>query len=1365
VKFFKKFRAHRIVRYTGTTAMVAVAILAAGVVSTLTVDLGPAARGFAEREGSKALKRPIHIGALSIHVLSGKFIVQDFSIGGLEATHRPFFTAKRLALALDWSTAVRRRPVFTVTSVELTDWEMLVEKWSDGHNFPKFSRDRDPDEPADPNGPRVKATMQYLRAWRGRFAYEDHGAPWSIVAPNIDMTITNLPRYHGEATFHGGTIAIQDHVPMWANFKARFDIDGSRLHMRQIEFETDGAHSAAVGEVDLSRWPEMTYDVKSRVDFQRMREVFFQKERWALSGEGNFTGKFHLFKGGHDLAGNFTSKMAGVYDYHFPSLYGSLHWTPRLFEVTEAGSQLYGGDARFAFSMKPLGTPERATARFDASYENVDLAQITDFYELAGVRFAGRISGDNTLEWPVGAFRDNRGAGHVSALPPPGVRPMSAALGAVDDDALDEWGPFAPAPLPRYVPIAGDVSYRLDPDRIVVEEGRFITEQTHVAFEGSTAWGEASRFHFHVVSNDWQESDSVLAGILTDFGAPTRPVAFGGRGEFDGMMTGPFRRPRVEGVFTGQDLRAWDTVWGSGSGRIDVQNSYITVSDGIVRRGDSEIRADGLFSLGYPRRDGGQQIDARFRVSRRDLDEIRHAFEIDDYPVSGLLSGEFHLTGEYERPVGFGAMTVEHGTAYDEPFDKGTASLRFDGDGVRLDSVSIVKGPGTLTGAAFVGWDGTYSFNAIGQRVRIEDIAAFSYPQIQPSGTIGFSAGGSGTFETPRYDVKFRTNDLSVVNEPVGQVTGTLAMRGNELNGEVDVTSSRLAITGTGRIALTPQADAELTFRFHESSLDPYVRLFVPKLSPYTTAVASGTLRVVGELADVDHLLVDGTVDSVEMRLFDYELRNGGPIKLALDQHVIRVDDLQLVGEDTRLRIGGVIGLHDQRIALQAVGDANLGILQGFFPNAVRGSGRAELMAAVNGPLFEPEFSGTATITNGRIRHFSMPNSLDAINGVVRFDSRGVGLDDVTATMGGGRVQFGGRIALDGYLPGDLNITARGEGLQLRVPEGVRSTVDADLAVRGNFKAPTIGGNVIVRNATWNRRIDPTGGLFDFGSSSGPGSAVATDTSGATPIPVRFDIEVLVPSTLRIENNMARLLVSADLQLRGTSERPLLFGRAEVDRGEILFEGRRYLVTRGAIEFNNPTRIEPFFDVETETRVRVPNQTYRVTVSFAGTTQSLQPQFSSDPPLASDTDVVALLFSDVRRDEGTAELRARQFPNERQTDILTSRATQLLASPLSSEVGRVVEQTFGVDTFQLTPSLFDPYSQTTATPRINPSARVTIGKRLSDRAYLTFSRSLSTSQNDQILLLEYDESDRLSWILSRNENQTYAVEVRVRHTF
>jgi translocation and assembly module TamB len=799
-------------------------------------------------------------------------------------------------------------------------------------------------------------------------------------------------------------------------------------------------------------------------------------------------------------------------------------------------------------------------------------------------------------------------------------------------------------------------------------------------------------------------------------------------------------------------------MWGDGTAQVVIENQYVTIDRGVVRLDDSEILAEGRFSLGYPRRDQGDEIDATFRVSRRDLQSVRHAFVLDDYPIAGRLSGVFTLTGAYERPIGFGAMTIEEGVAYGEPFEKGTASVRLDGSGIRLDGVHIAAA-GLVSGAAFIGWDSTYAFDMDGRGFPVERLSTFAFPRAQPTGTLAFSATGRGTFDDPRNDVRFQIQDLFVADEGVGEVSGTLLLRGTELTGEVSVASPRLAMTGTGRIALAARQEAELTFRFHDTSLDPYVRLFVPRLSPFTTAVATGTVRVTGALSAFDRLVVDASVDSLDMRLFDYAVRNARPIRLALAEEVVRVDDLQLVGEDTQLTIGGTVAIARERIALKAEGDANLGILQGFFRN-VRGSGHARLAAAIDGPLYEPTLLGRATITDGRVRHFSLPNSLDGINGSVEFDSRGIGLDDLTAVMGGGRVQFGGRIGLEGYQPGELSVTARGDGMQLRYPAGVRSTVDADLTVRGSFVAPTLGGVVTVRSATWTERFDPTGGLFDFGGGGDGPAPAAPASTGA--VPLRFDLAIVVPSTLRIENNLARLVASADLQLRGTYDRPVLFGRAEVDRGEIMFEGRRYLVTRGAIDFNNPSRIEPFFDVEAETRVRVPGQTYRVIVSAAGTMARMQPQLSSDPPLPA-PDVLALLFSDVRR-SADVELRALQNPNEVQTDILAARATQLLAAPISSEVGRVVEQTFGVDTFQLTPSLIDPYSYSTS-PRVNPSARVTIGKRISDRVYLTFSRSLSSSLNDQILLLEYDESDRLSWILSRNEDQTYAVEVRVRHAF
>lgn len=1328
-----------------------VAILAAAIVTSLTVDLGPALRRRAEVEGSKRVHRPMRIGRLSVRLLQGRFVLEDFVIEGLAPTDRPFLRAKRIELSTPWSTLLRKELLFD--SIVMTDWQMVVETWPNGrHSFPKLT----PDGPSGPK--RFTTTLQYVRATRGEFTLEDHGTPWSTVARNLDVTVTKVFEYRGRASFSGGTVTFQNYVPMWADMRSTFKIDGGKVHFDRIDLRTDGARSILTGDVDLARWPEQTYQVNSRVDFPRMRELFFAKERFGLFGQGDFRGTFHLYKGGRELEGSFTSDLAGVNDYRFPALRGRLLWLPDRFNVSDASARFYGGRARFTYSMAPLGRPTRPLARFDATYQDVDLAAFTDFLDTKGIRLAGRATGRNLLEWPLGRFAEHRGEGQIAVQPPAGARVLGriapSELISEEERLGSEWGPFDPHPSLAHLPIGGELAYRFDPEWIDIAPSRVATPKSYVEFQGRTAYGERSRLPFHVTSADWQESDRVLAGVITAFGSPTSAVPIGGHGEFDGVMLNAFRAPRVEGTFVGERMRAWDVTWGSGRAKIVVENSYVDVTGGIIRRDGAEIYANGRFALGYPRKDRGEEIDARVQIVRRPLADLRHAFELDDYSVEGTLSGEFHLIGKYETPFGFGRMTIGPGVAYGEPFESATAALRFEGNGVRFDGLETQKGTGEITGAAFVGWNGTYSFNADGRRIPMERVAAAAYPEAPLSGLMDFSASGSGTFDVPRYDVRIRIRDLFVRDEGIGEVTGRIAVRGKVLTLETEAASPRLSVSGAGRIALTPQADAELSFRFTESSLDPYVRTFQPALSPFTTAVASGTIRVVGELRDIDHLLVDGTVEQLEMRLFDYKLQNAGPIRLALDQHTARVDRMRLVGEDTQLDLSGAIGLHDQRISLQARGDANLGILQGFFRD-IRSAGRAELVGEIQGPLRAPVLSGSAVISDGRLRHFSLPHSLEAVNGRVTFDAGGIRLDGVTARLGGGAVRFGGRIGLTGYTPGELDVTATGENMRLRYPEGIRSIVNADLSLRGGFRSPTLGGSVQVLSAVSSRSFDTGGELFEFSRPGAPGAPSPAEPT----IPLRFDVRIVAPSSLRVENNAARIVSSADLNLRGTYDRPLLFGRAEVERGEVRFEGKRYLVTRGTIDFTNPTRIEPFFDVEAETRVRVPGQTYRVVLGATGTPQRFNYELTSDPPLPP-VDILSLLLSDVTPTRDV-ELRAIQSPNTAEERLIRERATRALVGAVSQEVGKLAEQAFGLEVFQLTPMLADPNQQSS---RLTPSARLTIGKRISDRVYLTYARSLSSTR-DQIILLEYDQSDRLSWILSQNEDRTYALDIRVRHTF
>ena len=228
---------------------------------------------------------------------------------------------------------------------------------------------------------------------------------------------------------------------------------------------------------------------------------------------------------------------------------------------------------------------------------------------------------------------------------------------------------------------------------------------------------------------------------------------------------------------------------------------------------------------------------------------------------------------------------------------------------------------------------------------------------------------------------------------------------------------------------------------------------------------------------------------------------------------------------------------------------------------------------------------------------------------------------------------------MNGFTPGELSLTANGEQMRVRYPEGFRSLVDADLWLRGSAASPILGGIVTVRDALWSKRFEVDPNVFELGG----GSPTLVTGPAAPTLPVRFDIQVNAPSSLRVENNIAHVVSSAELKLQGTYDKPLLFGHAEIERGDIVFEGNRYLVTRGSIDFLNPAgRIEPLFDIEAETRVRVPAQTYRVTVSVNGTPNRVSLTLASDPPLP-EVDIISLLFGQTtrRRQRGTARFAAR----------------------------------------------------------------------------------------------------------------------------
>ncbi|MEO7133499.1 MAG: hypothetical protein ABI024_04690, partial [Vicinamibacterales bacterium] len=483
-------RAGRTVYRYARRFAVTIGVIVAGVlVSTLTIDLGPYLKARAEKAGGDFLQRKMTIGRLGVHIARGQFVVENLRIDGMLPNEPAWLEAKRLDVSLTW-TALFKREIL-LESIEMSDWRMIVESFPDGRQtFPRLTG---PPRKPRTGPPVVVTTMQYVHAERGELIFNDYGSDWRAVARNMDVVVNKGAEYQGQASFTKGTIVIQKYEPMTADMSVAFKFQNGQIVMDRIDLVTDGAVSTMTGVAELANWPEQLYHIKSKIQFPRQREVFFARDKFTLSGEGDFIGTFHMLKGGRELKGQFTSAGLGLNDYRFPNLEGEVVWVRDRMEVTRATADFAGGTADFRYLMAPLGNKQQpARAVFDVNYRDVDLNALTEFYKMAGLRLTGRASGRNEMSWPLGRYAERQGSGATTFTSVAGLQgPLVPADAAAEArERYKEQGPFSNHIPLTPVAVAGDVTYAFDPEAIRFEPSRIVTEDTYIAFEGATAYGD-----------------------------------------------------------------------------------------------------------------------------------------------------------------------------------------------------------------------------------------------------------------------------------------------------------------------------------------------------------------------------------------------------------------------------------------------------------------------------------------------------------------------------------------------------------------------------------------------------------------------------------------------------------------------------------------------------------------------------------------------------------------------------------------------------------------------------------------------------------------------------------------------------------
>ena len=393
--------------------------------------------------------------------------------------------------------------------------------------------------------------------------------------------------------------------------------------------------------------------------------------------------------------------------------------------------------------------------------------------------------------------------------------------------------------------------------------------------------------------------------------------------------------------------------------------------------------------------------------------------------------------------------------------------------------------------------------------------------------------------------------------------------------------------------------------------------------------------------------------------------------------------------------------------------------------------------------MSDPHIQGQARITNAQFAYADFPNSFSQANGSFFFDENQVRIDNFSAVSGGGKVEAGGDIIFGGEQIKLMNLRIQGREVRIRYPEGMRNVVDADLTLRGSQQAQELSGNIRIVSASFQKGYDPITQYFENRSSqmSWPG---AKELGGG----LSLDLSITGDRNIKLDTQLIKMTSRADLRVKGTASSPLVTGSIEASGGELYFQGARYRITRGRLEFVNPLRIDPRIDLEAESDLR----DYRVVLTINGTAGKFRADLRSDPPLPT-VDLFGLVSSGGTAGGPRGCILPPLSADRAAARHLLPRLRRCFRKGLSMKMGSGVKRLFGIDRFRVDPFLVGNER--------DPSARVTFGQQITKDFSITYSTSVSSNEQ-QVILIEYRVNDSTSVIASRDAEGSFGLDVRFR---
>ena len=1300
---------------------VLVALLTAGYSLWRAPEWG--ARGL-EHALARFFHRPVRIAALQLHPSTFEIEIRGLTVGGLDASSPPFLEAPIVRVRP--SLAPLRVGRLVLSRVRVEGLRVRVRAFPNpplgpgGDDIPKFGgggRGR---------GRGLELAIERLVVVGGEFSLNHQRVPLELDLPDFRGRLAALPGggLAGHLAFRPGQLQMPPapELPVGTDVDLRFErgmltVESGRLYAQNTDLVYNG-------RLRLIGRPQGQLKLDGAVDLAVLERHVF-RSGLGFEGRARWGGLLSVDGSRLRIEGRMDGEAGRFMAQAVPRFATLLTYdgTSGL-QLRELALTALGGSGQLGIAVPPgsSGLPLRVHGSMQGADGEALLRLVFGWGEL---RVGTAATGSVDVRWPRGRAR--------------------AISGTLEVDLAER--------RDGRLPLAGRVVWSARDGRQTYDRVELRGPGLQARLEGEVEANQRARLALDAETADIATTEAALVQVRRALGnAEAQPTGASGSGAFVGRWRGSVDWPVYEGHFRGTNIGYAGVDWGRAewSGRLDTANETVDSETLILSKGEGELRFEGRTEIGwYGQKDS---LSGRVRLESWPVEDLV-TFMGWKVAASGRASGEARLAGRRSAPSGEARMTVRDGRWYSVPYAQARIASRWSPRLAEVTNGEAGVGGGRLRFRGSLSDDGVYDGSGEMEGVDLGALLPAPAKGTAYGGRVQGSLVLQGTLGRPRLSASLRSPRLFFGDEGIGALEARLSADGD---GRVAVDgrcrSPRLDLALRGSVGAEEPYETQLTLDVVSASLDPFVRVLQPALPAALSVIASGRVAIRGPLLAPERLRAEASLPELQLLLPDYVVRSSEPVQLVLAGGRLQVGSLHLAGEGTDLQLsGGGDMLGRGQLGLSARGRADLRTLA-LVTRKLRGSGTARLSADLSGTSAAPRLEGLLELDGAGLRVRGFPHGLEGLQGRVHFTESAAELQQVSGSFAGGRLTVEGEASYANGSLSSYDIRPVGRGLALRYPEGTRSLIDAQLRLFGDQRRQWLSGTLDVRQALYTRRYDVASELLGARRALQPLTTSTLDDS------TQLDLRVRAPGTLRVDNNLATLAARAELQLQGTVRNPVFTGRAEIERGRLYFQGGTYYIQRGTLDFVNPQRLDPLFDIEAETRVR----SYRVTLRVSGTLERVTPTLTSDPPLSSLQILALLAGQDESEVANLTQTQARQS----QAQLAAAGAATLAAGRLSESVGleREAERLFGLNRFSIDPSLLRGAGTT-------PTARVTVGKRLTPDLNVLYSQDLRGTE-ERILALEYTLTDRFSLLLTRTDPGTaktgtekgWAFDVRIRQS-